>query len=600
MMMLSGALYMAMPLAIIGSKFDEAYKDHEEHKELQSKKWAEAQMRRLQNVTRKTRRARALHLGYQIAEEVGELVDRSEADSAASAAAAVNGQLDLGSERVGVLAGLFEDAGLLAIDLNVLFGLNYHDTKADELSQRKARKGTEDGVSLGGAFWNNADPFLKRKGDDLSEAEQRALALVEAGKSEIAEMHNLNELYLKKVTKAIESSSLRDRVWLCTDVPKSSKCAKAYHWFSLVMTFMSIILFLAETTPEFNDYRQGGRVCKEVVAYHCKQVILNYENDPAALVANKGCFSRADLQMLVAATGANVTESPLISAAVVARPLVYERMTLADYNARENLNMTEEVAVAQNLCTKNKTVCWVPKQDQTKDEEQYQGCWSKEGFTTAELDAKCHWPAPELGLSCNMHGELDSLKDQGLVSNDTVWADPFNREWALVQKGNDEHAIDICNREQCVDNAGTDWAETFMVAEIVFAAWFVVELFLRLFSTRDYKAYFSQPSNIFDIGAVVISCGEAVYLPILLGGPYYEVWGNPWGDPAVMRFLRILVTIRFITMQRHFSGLKVIQMTVRKVAGKMKIPIFFFFVFAVVFASFFYIIESGELYVKED
>ena len=88
-----------------------------------------------------------------------------------------------------------------------------------------------------------------------------------------------------------------------------------------------------------------------------------------------------------------------------------------------------------------------------------------------------------------------------------------------------------------------------------------------------------------------------MYLPILLGGPLYEVWGNPWGDPSTMRFFRLLVTIRFITMQRHFSGLKVIKMTVKKVAGKMKIPIFFFFVFAVVFASFFYIIESGELFI---
>jgi hypothetical protein len=72
-MMLSGALYMAMPLAIIGTKFDQAYTEHENEKLLKNKKWAEAQMRRLQNVTRRTRRRRALHLGYQIAEEVGEL-----------------------------------------------------------------------------------------------------------------------------------------------------------------------------------------------------------------------------------------------------------------------------------------------------------------------------------------------------------------------------------------------------------------------------------------------------------------------------------------------------------------------------------------------
>ena len=98
---------------------------------------------------------------------------------------------------------------------------------------------------------------------------------------------------------------------------------------------------------------------------------------------------------------------------------------------------------------------------------------------------------------------------------------------------------------------------------------FVFELLLRLYSARSYKAYISTCSNIFDVFAVFISVGEAVYLPILLGGPLYEVWGNPWGDPSTMRFFRLLVTIRFITMQRHFSGLKVIKMTVKKVAGKM-------------------------------
>ena len=77
-MMLSGALYMAMPLAIIGTKFDQAYQEHESEKLLKNKKWAENQMRRLQNVTRRTRRKRALHLGYQIAEEVGELGDWEE------------------------------------------------------------------------------------------------------------------------------------------------------------------------------------------------------------------------------------------------------------------------------------------------------------------------------------------------------------------------------------------------------------------------------------------------------------------------------------------------------------------------------------------
>ena len=192
-----------------------------------------------------------------------------------------------------------------------------------------------------------------------------------------------------------------------------------------------------------------------------------------------------------------------------------------------------------------------------------------------------------------------SKKEPGTVFENRGVAE--NNKWETAHENTHGTSTDleiaICQREQCISNDGKDWAYEFFVGELVFATWFVIELVLRLYSVRSFKQYFSTCSNIFDICAVFISIGEAAYLPILLGGPLYEVWGNPVGDPSTMRAFRLLVTIRFITMQRHFSGLKVIKMTVKKVAGKMKIPIFFFFVFAVVFASFFYIIESGELFI---
>jgi hypothetical protein len=72
-MTLSGAFYMAMPLAIIGSKFDQAFQHFENQKLMQDKNWAKNQIKRLQNVTTKERRRRALQLGYQIAEEIGNL-----------------------------------------------------------------------------------------------------------------------------------------------------------------------------------------------------------------------------------------------------------------------------------------------------------------------------------------------------------------------------------------------------------------------------------------------------------------------------------------------------------------------------------------------
>ena len=116
-MMLCGTLYMAMPLAIIGTKFDQAFKRHEQKKMYTSGDWAQAQMRKLQNVTRKARRNRALHLGYQIAEEVGEHNDWEETWTKLRQ----DTDYDLETEtktKTDLLCALFEDTGQLAIDMN--------------------------------------------------------------------------------------------------------------------------------------------------------------------------------------------------------------------------------------------------------------------------------------------------------------------------------------------------------------------------------------------------------------------------------------------------------------------------------------------------
>ena len=165
MMMLSGALYMAMPLAIIGTKFSESYEKHQQEKAKRNPTWAEDQMRRLQNVTRRKRRARSLHLGYQVAEELGELASIEENQAAALSAAKATGSINQAMKtKQLMLSALFEDSGQLAIDINVLFGLNYHETKEEELKQRLKKEKTNDGVNLGGAFWATPDPFVKSEG----------------------------------------------------------------------------------------------------------------------------------------------------------------------------------------------------------------------------------------------------------------------------------------------------------------------------------------------------------------------------------------------------------------------------------------------------
>jgi hypothetical protein len=104
-------------------------------------------------------------------------------------------------------------------------------------------------------------------------------------------------------------------------------------------------------------------------------------------------------------------------------------------------------------------------------------------------------------------------------------------------------------------------------------------------------------ANLVDVVAITTTFFEVVYIPYSWGEFRYEVWGNTdFFDPATFRALRILVSIRFITMQRHFSGVQVIVKTVQLVKGKMAIPLFFLFIFVTLFASLFNFFERGSLY----
>jgi hypothetical protein len=140
---------MAMPLAIIGTKFDEAYQKFETNKTMQDPAWAKRQMAKLQKVTRTARRKRALNFGYQIAEEVGELIGWEERWQELRGLEGGSEEEERKSKHQ-LLGALFEDSGSLAIDLNVLFGLNYQETVHASSGRDTATKETADGVTLGG------------------------------------------------------------------------------------------------------------------------------------------------------------------------------------------------------------------------------------------------------------------------------------------------------------------------------------------------------------------------------------------------------------------------------------------------------------------
>merc|ERR1712100_406313 len=113
--------------------------------------------------------------------------------------------------------------------------------------------------------------------------------------------------------------------------------------------------------------------------------------------------------------------------------------------------------------------------------------------------------------------------------------------------------------------------------------------------------FFLNFANIIDISAAAVALGGIVWIPLGWGKPAYEVWGmSNLMDPATFRVTRVLVAIRFISLQRQTGGLKVIGETLYRTWRKLVIPSVFFFLFTLLFAGVFYTFESGSLYQCTD
>eukprot|EP00943_MAST-04B_sp_MAST-4B-sp1_P003572 g3572.t1 len=530
--MVLGSFYMAMPLAVIGSRFEEAFQEREKEKAALSEEYEKLVLKSLQGVTRRQRRERVCRLGYQVAESLGQLeVVKNDLGK--------GGDLDENEVNTTLYGRLLQ----ITMDLRVLFKLEA-PIKAVGSKGSNMIEGKDDVDS----FWD-ADLYT---GDDNN--------LDELGQDKLEDIHLQTTKFFKLIQEAHDRNGWRDKLWLLLDVQDSSRSAYYMHNIRLLVTGLSILVCFAETMPESNYYAEDARLCKQVVGYYC----MNLPDTADARLLNPGCF--------------------------------------------KNENTTKIFG----------------------EEVEYGGC----EVSSSSETKKCHFPAPEIGLTCykperptdiaNMtdlarrdftlkwvgnqmfHGkdvvDYVAYGNQLLSEPDEVyatrtWHAPFDPKITHVSETQVETVYPICNRVQCADLGYADHSSLFMYLEAFFTTFFVFELAMRILTVQNCKEWLADKSNIVDVVAITTTFFEVVYIPYSWGEFKYEVWGNTdFFDPATFRALRILVSIRFITMQRHFSGVQVIVKTVQLVKGKMAIPLFFLFIFVTLFASLFNFFERGSLY----
>ena len=467
-----GSFYMAMPLSIIGSKFEEAYQERELYK-LQRKTGSDftvavkTEMDKSnpsQLYGRMTRLLLKVHTNLRILAK-------------GRVASAAHGGHNM------VIKSTKLEISRLVSDLKKVYKVEEkkYAPKNNIMMKRLAQRVTSN---------LKVEPTPPSEGVDLSKVAKHVVL-----KQDYATQTFRFE------QKAKLSWSIRDKLWLCFEVPNSSMKATWFNNFKMFIIFFSLMVLSIQSQSQYNDYGEDSRMCHQVINSYCN---LLDENNAEHVAKSPACFAR-------------------------------------------------KVGSVE-----------------------YPGCRSLD--TTSYT--QCGFPNPQLGMTCS--------------ANRTKWP-MFDDDFFYKKFGK----IPICAREQCNENLphAVDNSRVWLTIEAFTAVLFFIEMCVRIAIMRTPEHFFLNYTNILDMITAFVCVIEVIYVPLTWGSPKFEIWGNGLlTDPATIRFTRIAVFLRFISMQRHFVGMKVIYKTFIKVYKKIAIPLMFFFIFVLLFAGMYFTFEKGSLY----
>jgi hypothetical protein len=534
-----GSFYMAMPLAIIGAKFDEAFKERELVAVQKSRTRAHDLKEQLSHVSNRQRRGRVLRLGVKLLEILDTAISVSE------------------TENRFYMKSFPKKADILCNDVSFLF----------EFALGRAGDGDTPRVSI----LTRSDSVRELEKEKTKKQRRNTnLSITRSLMSDVNAIHD-----------AKQSTSCRDRVWLCMNEtgPMQSKASKWFRNVQLFIVALSIGIVALETLPELNRYGPGSRMCKQVVSHFCSEYVST--NDAEARRANPGCFP-----LRIEIDGTNHTYGGCQGGDV-------ESCNFPDYKA--GITCEHEAIVEEEESDVYVTLLGVPNGTKVTTKS--------EVITGVTYLQKTDGTAHSITVTEGM--KVYSEDGSELLWTVNAWEtlEAFTPGWdglKVNKKSQNPPLTDMCHRTQCINNnilSTRDYPALFFYGEIFFIACFTLEIMVRAFVMRSCKTFFLNFANIIDMTAAGVALGEIVFIPMSWGEAKYEVWGmGSLADPAIFRVTRVLVAVRFISLQRQTGGLKVIGTTLYSTWRKLIIPSVFFFLFVLIFAGIYYTFESGALY----
>ena len=405
----------------------------------------------------------------------------------------------------------------ISVDISQLFRLS--DEKTTQLTQRE-----------NSILKKITSPTLQgSEGSTTSESTTQVMRRGRVRALDVIEDFSSRNVALVALAK--KSSFRRDKLWLCIEHPSSSRIAYTFYMSRWILLALGVIIAFAQTLPEANMYGPDSSYCTRLMVSYCKNIESSVSTKKEHWkAANPACFPA----------------------------------TISELNATRGVKATSD----------------------------YRGC----------LDTKdCHFPSAEHNMTCSSPGALFTSCDaspQACASRSDYRNSIF---WVMKWK------VPVCHRTPCVDNtvgynnnpaeSTGDYSQIWYAAELIFMLASLGEHTVRFLIRRSTRRFFRR--NAVDCTLLFLIIVEyIIVVSTRQGGGKYDAWGfaplDMLFDTHTMRPSRILAALRFCVFSTHFRGVRVAWMTCKQVAGRMTTPTLFFFVFMVIFAGAMYVFEVLE------
>jgi hypothetical protein len=420
------------------------------------------------------------------------------------------------------------------------------------------------------------------------------------------------------------------------DVPWHSKASKNIRITRLLITLASLLLLYIETMPSFNKYGTDTRMCKQIVSFHCAKVtdtLQNRKNNPVCFdnpeSGYKGCRNIAKTERK--GIGTDFMECGFPNKAL--------GFTCVDHNTTTQNAELDAAAVDIQYEVEQ---WWVSENANHNSQQLYDGQMRRISNHTVKIcdriqciennierDYSFDFQIGETILVSFFVIELLSrliastrsapmeTTDEKRVRRSLHWT------WSRLLKSVCGHcgcSEDGCCCASCIKCktciCGDDYITKSSPSKTISSSVSTHEKdgLEKLVEDKheDEPVIYGlwewscQLTNQLDTIAVISAAVEVIWVPLTFGSGFrYEVWGvgADWFDPAVFRISRVLISARFISMERFFDDTTAIRKTISAVAVKLFAPVFFLFVFVLIMASLFLWFEvtiSADLYACTD